>query len=36
MTARDLEGPPANLAVLFLLWELLGQYDLVASGALPA
>ena len=25
-----------NLAVLLALWELAGQYDLVASGALPA
>ena len=25
-----------NLAVLAVLWELAGQYDLVASGALPA
>ena len=34
--ASSWRSTAANLAVLFGLWEIAGQYDLVASGALPA
>ena len=34
--ASSWRSTAVNLAVLFGLWEFAGQYDLVASGALPA